>query len=141
LGFLQRFFHGRNGTDHLNAALAITAVVFTLLGRFFVPGLFAILAYVCIFLYMFRMMSRNIPKRRGENLVFLRFVRGISAKMPKRGVGRAYAGTEVPRPKKDRANFRYLKCPGCKKALRVPRGKGRVKITCSACKLVFYKKV
>jgi len=125
LGFLRQFFQGRNGTDALNVALAVTAIVLTLLSQFMFGRIFSTLAYMIMFWCVFRMVSRNLPKRQQENQRFLQLTKGRF----KRG------------PKKDHQNFRYLKCPNCKQALRVPKGKGQVKITCSKCELVFYKRV
>ena len=35
---------------------------------------------------------------------------------------------------------RYYKCPKCKQLVRVPRGKGKISITCPRCKEKFVKK-
>ena len=127
MGFLQRFFHGRNGMDPLNIALAATALGLMLLGRFLLGALFEVLTTAMLFLCVFRMVSRNIPKRQRENARFLQLLRRLRAKSPRAGA--------------DRAHFRYFKCPACGQNLRAPKGKGKIKITCSKCGRVFYKKV
>ena len=40
---------------------------------------------------------------------------------------------------KDRQN-RYYTCPRCRQTVRVPRGKGKIAITCPRCKERFIKK-
>ncbi|MBR3231854.1 MAG: hypothetical protein IKF75_04170, partial [Lachnospiraceae bacterium] len=42
---------------------------------------------------------------------------------------------------KDRKTYRYFKCPGCGQEVRVPKGKGRIRITCPKCHQSFEKTV
>jgi len=127
MGFIQRFFYGRNGLDQLNIALLVAATLCNLLGVIMFRGLFGALAVVILFVCIFRMISRNISKRQQENAAFLKWIQQLRTKASHRGA--------------DRANFRYFKCPACKQNLRAPKGKGKIKITCSKCGRVFYKKV
>ncbi|MCL2588941.1 MAG: hypothetical protein FWD84_05980 [Oscillospiraceae bacterium] len=119
MGFIQRFFIGRNGVDQLNRALLVVSIVLTILSRFLFANLFGTVAYVVMFLCIFRMISRNLERRRQENAAFLKLLGRHSPKSP----------------------YRYFKCPRCKQQLRAPKGKGKIKITCSNCGEVFYKKV
>jgi len=139
MGFFGQFFQGRNGVDQLNIALMGVAVALTFLGRFMFQSFFPLLAYVTMFLCMFRLISRNIPKRQAENAYFLNLIQGLRNRTPRSTAGAA--GSRGPREKKDRANYRYFKCPNCKRPMRIPRGKGQVKVTCSQCGEVFYKQV
>ena len=41
--------------------------------------------------------------------------------------------------RKDKAH-RYFKCPNCSQYLRVPRGKGKITVTCRSCKASFQEK-
>ena len=135
MGFIQRFFIGRNGSDQLNLALLGAALALNLLSRFMFRGLFETLSYIAMFFWIFRMISRNLERRQRENATFLQIIRRAGAKGPKTAQPRR---AKAP---KDRANFRYLKCPACKQELRVPKGKGKIKITCAKCGQVFYQKV
>jgi len=138
MGFLQRFFYGRNGPDQLSMALLIASFAATLLGRIAFAGFFQILAFVLLGFGFFRMISSNVTRRRQENTWFLektkRFRRGGAAGHS------AHAGTRPTRVKKD-PNYRYFKCPQCKQNLRAPRGRGKLRITCSKCGQVFEKVV
>jgi len=136
MGFIQRFFIGRNGSDQLNLALIGAALASNLLSRFMFRGLFETLSYVLMFLWIFRMISRNLERRQRENAWFLQLIRRGGAKGT-----RTTTQTHRAKAPKDKANFRYLKCPNCKQELRVPKGKGNIKITCSKCGQVFYQKV
>lgn len=39
-----------------------------------------------------------------------------------------------------RKEYRFYKCPGCGQKVRVPRGRGRIAITCPKCRKEFIKK-
>lgn len=141
MGFLQRFFYGRNGPDQLSMALLIASFAATLLGRIAFQNFFGIFASALLMFGFFRMISRNVARRRQENAWFLEKTKRF------RRVGgaghSAHAGTRSPKPprvKKD-PNYRYFKCPQCKQNLRAPRGRGKLRITCSKCGQVFEKVV
>ena len=119
--FIRRFMMGRYGTDKLNMAILGTGVVLCLLVMFIqVPVLVLVLtalSYVLMFWAIFRMFSRNTYKRYQENRRYLRFLERL----------------------KDRQH-RYFDCPRCRQPVRVPRGKGKIAITCPQCKEKFIKK-
>ena len=39
-----------------------------------------------------------------------------------------------------RSTYRFFKCPQCKQTVRVPKGRGKICITCPKCKTEFIKK-
>ena len=39
-----------------------------------------------------------------------------------------------------RSTYRFYKCPQCKQTVRVPKGRGKICITCPKCKTEFIKK-
>jgi len=80
------------------------------------------LSYVILALVLFRMLSRNIARRRAENDRFIRYWWPVRTK-----AGRTVANI------RHRKTYRFLKCPGCDNTLRVPKGKGRLQITCPKC--------
>ena len=72
---------------------------------------------------------KNISKRYQENNKFLRIWNIIKNKI-----------NYVPQRIKSLKDYRYFKCSNCKQTLRVPRGKGKLSITCPKCKNVMIKK-
>jgi predicted RNA-binding Zn-ribbon protein involved in translation (DUF1610 family) len=86
-------------------------------------------SYVILALALFRMLSRNIPRRRAENDVFIRYWWPIRTK-----ANRAVANV------KHRKEYKFFECPSCGNTLRVPKGKGRLQITCPKCGERFIKK-
>ncbi len=114
---LRRFMYGRYGSDQLGMFLLLLGVVLALLGSFTRLYWLGFLAYIPLVLAIFRMYSRNIYKRRGENQRFMRLFG----------------------PLRDRQH-RYYACPRCRQRIRVPRGKGKIRITCPKCGERFEKK-
>ncbi|MBR4027723.1 MAG: hypothetical protein IKJ01_09295 [Lachnospiraceae bacterium] len=124
-----RFMQGRNGMDDL--AKAINWVVLGLL----VVSLFtkwSILYTIGLLLmgYMyFRVFSRNIPKRYEENQKFRNFRYDAVVKWNKKKAEFA-----------QRKIYRFFSCPMCHQRVRVPKGRGRICITCPKCRTEFVKK-
>ena len=116
----RRFMMGRYGTDKLNMAILGAGVVLCLLVMF-IRGLLGLaltaLSYVLMLWAIFRMFSRNTYKRYRENRKYLQLLERL----------------------KDREH-RYFDCPRCRQPVRVPRGKGKIAITCPKCKEKFIKK-
>ena len=119
--WMRRFMEGRYGNDKLNMAILIAGVVTSLLSSF-LPGallktaLWA-LSYGLMIWAIFRCLSRNTYKRYQENRKYLQLLDRV----------------------KDREH-RYYDCPKCRQRVRVPRGKGKISITCPRCKEKFVKK-
>jgi len=117
----QRFMQGRYGGDKLNITLiwiAFAVCIINLLIPFKVVKLFLLVFYYGLLGWaIFRFLSRDTYKRYQENRVFLQML------------DRA----------KDREH-RYYNCPRCRQPVRVPRGKGKISITCPKCKEKFIKK-
>ena len=118
---LRRFMEGRYGSDKLNSAILGGALVMVILALFIRNPLINLIlhgvSYVLMFWSIFRSLSRNTYKRYQENRAFLKFVDRI----------------------RDR-DHRYFECPKCRQTVRVPRGKGKIAITCPRCREKFVKK-
>lgn len=125
---LQYWMMGRNGTDQLSIALLIAGFVISLFSNFFWPLIF--LSYAIYIWMLFRMFSRNVPARQRENQVFLRVWRPITQWF-------SFQRTRF----RDRKLYRYFKCPHCGLRLRVPKGRGKIQVTCQKCHTEFIKRV
>jgi len=126
---LRNFMIGRYGPDQLGAALLIAAIVFGFIGSITRLGVFNVLSYAFLIFDLYRMFSKNILKRRAENDRFIRFWSPLKQKLSAR-----------IRRLKARKDSRFFKCPGCKNVLRVPKGRGKIQITCPKCGERFIKK-
>ena len=127
--WLRNFMIGRYGPDQLYFALFIVSIVLSIAARITGLGVLSLVGMALLLLALFRSLSRNIYKRRAENDRFLRFWWPI----------RTWFGKKFRRAK-DKKNFRFFKCPSCKNTLRVPKGKGKIQVTCPRCGERFIKK-
>jgi len=120
---------GRYGPDHLNVAMIVFSLVLSLLNALvgFRPIIYV--SYLILALALFRMLSRNIRRRRAENDKFIRYCWLVRTE-----ISRSIANI------KHRKTHKFLKCPGCGNTLRVPRCKGKLQITCPKCGERFVKK-
>ena len=122
LGYkFRNFMIGRYGTDKLNMAILCAGLAVCLVSAFFhnpqINLLLTAVSYGLMFWALFRSFSRNTYKRYQENRKFLQFFDRL----------------------KDR-DHRYYDCPKCRQVVRVPRGKGKIAITCPKCRERFVKK-
>lgn len=134
MNFLRKFMYGRYGSDQLNIALIICSVVLMILLRIVsaLTGFIWIvyLDWLPIFWALFRMLSKNIQKRRIENEKFLKFWQPVQSRMK-------YSAEKF----RMRKTYKYFNCPSCGAHLRVPRQGGKtLSVNCSKCGHRFSKK-
>lgn len=115
---LRRFMMGRNGMDTLNWVLWVVAIIMEIISSIAGIEVLSILSMVPLYWALFRIFSRNLEKRQAENQALTQFIARI----------------------KGRKTHCYFRCPNCKTQVRVPKGKGKIKITCPACRNTFIKK-
>lgn len=117
----RRFMQGRYGTDKLSRMLIWVSLVLSLVNIFipYSPAQWTIMtvSYLILGYAVFRMFSRNTYKRYLENRKYLRFWERL----------------------RDRKR-KYFDCPRCRQPVRVPRGKGKIAITCPRCQNKFIRK-
>lgn len=131
---LQRFMMGRYGADELGRALNIVALVLFILSSFFakIPMLYSLLYWggLALLIYnLFRMFSKNVSKRYEENQKYRTFRYRLVTKWDAK-----------KKRFEQRKIYRFYKCPGCKQQVRVPKGRGKICITCPRCKNEFIKR-
>ncbi len=120
-----RMMAGRNGNDQLNMFLLAVDVVLLLISSIFGRGAGRFL-YIVVLLLLgliyFRMFSRDLYKRRTENERFLQRTEKFKTKLHllrERWV--------------QRKEYKFFTCPSCKAVMRVPKGRGKIKIVCRKC--------
>ncbi len=126
--FLQRVMAGRYGSDQLNLCLLVIYLILYLLTLVTRVAVFSWVGLVVLLVGLLRMMSRNIDRRRAENAKFMKLVRPVTQWLRMRRT--IHQDTE----------HCYFKCPNCKQYLRVPKGKGKITITCRSCGASFQEK-
>jgi len=127
--WFRRFMAGRYGVDQLYVALIILSMVFLMLSSITGWPYFSVVALLLFAYAYFRVLSRSIYKRSQENLMFLKLLDPASR-----------WSRQTVRRIKDLKKYKYFRCTGCGRSLRVPRGKGKVRITCPICGTASVKK-
>ncbi len=126
---LQRFMYGRNGVDLLSRDLNILGLIFMVADLFLHSYVLYVLGLVCFFIAVFRSLSRNIAKRAAENSRYF----NMRNRVKNWFVAKRQEFV-------DRKVYRYFRCATCNQRLRVPKGRGKIEITCPKCKSRFIKK-
>lgn len=126
---MQSFMYGRYGYDELSQFLSKTALLCVIVGLFAYPGFFCGLAMALYLVTMFRMYSKNIMKRKQERDAYLRRTQPL----------RDWQALQK-RKFNDRKTHKFYRCSQCKTPLRVPKGKGKIKIHCPKCGAEIVKK-
>ncbi len=122
MNWLRKVLYGRYGMDKLSLFLIGLAVVISIVNLFFRNAIVQLLVFLFLILALLRFFSRNTERRYQENQRFLQiFNRFLGWFRRRRDMFRS------------RKTHKFFKCPACKNTLRVPRGKGKVYITCPKC--------
>jgi len=137
----NKIFAGRNGIDRYSIFLALFALIF-------LPYPYIWIISSIIFTYsVFRAFSKNIDNRKRELYKFDEINRAFAMKIMKlfywfRNMFRKYLSNfqKTKTRISQRKQFLFIKCPKCKKTLRLPRHKGKLQATCPVCSTEFIKK-
>ena len=131
----SQLFRGRQGMDELSKMLfwsGLLSVILSIIAGSFLAGIpgtiLRFLGLMCIISSFVRAFSRRIEMRETENSMYLAAI--------DRGKHRWQAAKERRRQS---GEYRFFKCPGCSKWLRVPRGQGKIHIKCK-CGYTLYRK-
>ena len=125
---IQRLMYGRYGTDQLNLFLMGVYLLLYLVFALTRVTLLYWVSFVLLIWSLFRTLSRNMERRRMENLRFMRAANPvISWFRLRRNIRR------------DKEHV-YFKCHSCGQRLRVPRGRGKITVTCRSCGASFQEK-
>jgi len=112
---MQRFMQGRNGSDEMNRILTYVLVVLYVISLFTKSTLLYYITLAGFIYVIFRMMSRNLYARREENRKFVTKLETARIKF------------------EQRKDYKIFRCKGCGRNIRVPRGKGKIEVTCPMC--------
>lgn len=127
-GKIRKFFYGRNGFDDLAKLFLISSIIVFLIYGFWprnqwiVKYILSLVSWALMIYAYFRIFSKNVYKRVQENKRYLGFINIRKAKW------------------KQRKTHKFYRCPKCKTWLRVPKGRGKITITCVKCSTQFDRK-
>ena len=124
----QRFMMGRYGDDAFGKFLLGAVVVLWAINLFANSRMIYSWALLLMVYAYYRMFSKNTTKRYQENVKFLQIKNKVISRFK----------SEKSQLKQRKTHHIY-RCPTCKQKIRIPRGKGRICITCPKCKTEFTK--
>ena len=124
-----RFMAGRYGSDQFSRFLSFLSLALIVLNLFLRSSFLWLLGIAALILVYVRMFSKNYEKRRRENERYLQLKYRLT------GWARNWLDRQ-----KQRRDYAFFRCPACHAMLRVPRGKGRIRVTCRKCGNAFERK-
>lgn len=119
---LRAFFSGRNGIDDLGKTLLWGALIIMIISTLLGLGILYSVALVLLCYVYIRAFSRNLERCQRQNAKYLSWRNFRKLRF------------------QQRKTHKFYRCPKCKQQLRVPKGKGRISITCRSCGERFEKK-
>lgn len=123
---IRAFFSGRNGADSLANTCMWGAIILMLVSGFvpldWLRTVLWALSWAGLIYGYFRVFSKNVYKRRSEELAFISWKNRLKQRWTQR------------------KTHKFYHCPKCRTVLRVPKGKGKISITCRSCGEKFIKK-
>lgn len=127
--WLNRLMAGRYGSDELSFSLLMLYLGICIFGIFVDAKLVQLIGLFIILFSFFRMLSRNVEARRTENEAYLNFLRRAGQKKNAR------------KARQQDKTHHYIRCKNCRTMMRVPKGVGKIEITCPKCGKTITKKV
>ena len=124
----QRFMIGRYGVDAFGKFLLGVVVALWGINLFSNSKFLYSWALLLMIYEYYRMFSKNTTKRYQENVKYVQIKNKVVSRFK----------SEKSQLKQRKTHHIY-RCPTCRQKIRIPRGKGRICITCPKCKTEFTK--
>lgn len=115
------FLRGRNGADELSNALMVLALILALIAVATGWVIVALLALAALAVSLWRTLSRDIPARARERQRYRDLTRPLRQRI------------KLVQMQVKHRDKRYFLCKNCGTVLSVPRGKGKLRVTCPKC--------
>lgn len=126
---IYRFMQGRYGMDGLSNFLVGAALVLAVVDAFVRTNILNLLAWVLLIFAYSRIFSRNHSRCVAQNVWFYNHTKGI----------RSFFQKEKSRMKIQKTHHIYT-CKKCGQKIKIPRGKGKIVVTCPKCRNEFVKR-
>lgn len=120
MNWLRKFMYGRYGVDVLSLNIIILGFLLSIFSSF--NEYFSILSIIVFIYAYYRIFSKDINKRYMENQKFLKRVEPITTKFK-----------QIRMKAKGRKDYKYFKCKNCGQEIKIPKGKGKIRVTCPEC--------
>ncbi|MDU3010769.1 MAG: hypothetical protein E7B42_07390 [Peptoniphilus harei] len=119
---IRKFMIGRYGQDELGKFILSLALILLIINLFVKTAALSAAALVLIIYSYYRIFSRDVRARYAENKKFLSTVDPLRRKF-----------FSSKNKYDNRKVYKYIKCPKCKFEMKVPKNKGKIRVTCKKC--------
>ncbi len=113
--YINRLLQGRYGLDELGKMLIGLCLVLYILGIALQSEFIFLVSLVVLIFGLYRIFSRQHWDRSEENRKYMSYIKLWKLRYEHRKYSRIYM------------------CKRCGKYIRVPKGKGKIQVTCTAC--------
>lgn len=113
---------GRYGQDELGKFILSLALILLIINLFVKTAALSAAALVLIIYSYYRIFSRDVRARYAENKKFLTSLDPLRRKF-----------FSSKNKYDNRKVYKYIKCPKCKFEMKVPKNKGKIRVTCKKC--------
>lgn len=126
---LMRFMQGRYGVDSLSRCLTYLGLIIFIIDSFVRTGVLQFIGIAVVLYSYYRIFSKDYQNRTRENKWFLHKTSGIRGLL-----------LGLKNDRNIRKTHHIYTCKSCKQRIRIPKGKGKIMVTCPKCKTQFVKK-
>jgi DNA-directed RNA polymerase subunit RPC12/RpoP len=112
---ITKFANGRYGIDDLGKTIFLVSIVVYIIGVLLQNSILAFLAMFGFLIFLCRTLSGDRWERSAENRKYLGYTKLWKLRYENRRTARVYM------------------CEKCGRYIRVPKGKGKIQITCPSC--------
>lgn len=120
---------GINGRDELGSCCYIIGIILLLINLLVRSGVLNVLCMLLVAYSVFRFCSKRVIKRSEENRRFIAITEPVRRRCNLIKLRLTY-----------RKSHKYYLCPGCRQMIRVPKGKGKIEISCPKCRTAFIRR-
>lgn len=136
INMFQNIMRQSNGIDDLSKFLLKTGAIISIAGFLFSSKILTWIGFIVIILMYVRTFMKDKQKFHQHN----RKYHAVRNRMINYFNGQRNSVDRKQEQFNQRKTHRFYKCPNCKQKVRVPKGKGKIAITCPACSEKFVKK-
>lgn len=115
IGRIKKWFQNKYGMDELGSMLSISGMILLVLASYFKSSILKSLAAAGLIFFVYRFFSSQHWERQEENRQFCKYIKLWKMRY------------------EYRMEYRIYLCKRCGRFVRVPKGKGKIQVTCTAC--------
>ena len=126
---ITRFMQGRYGVDDLSKALMYVGLVVIVVSLFTSWSVLSLIGWVVLIVVYVRMFSKNHARCYAQNQKYLQYINKVKGFFRRK-----------KSHMEQRKTHHIYACPSCKQKIRIPKGKGKIEISCPKCHTKFVKR-